>query len=57
MNNIFKEYLDRFYIIYLDNILIFSDNEKEYKEYVLMILKILQKASLRIKPEKYKFHI
>ena len=57
INDIFREYLDRFYITYLDNIFIFLDNEKEYKEYILIIFKALQKASLRIKSEKYKFHI
>ena len=57
MNNILREYLNRFCIAYLDNILIFSNNEKEYGGYILLIFKTLQKAGLRIKPEKYKFHI
>ena len=57
INNIFKEYLNRFCIAYLDNIFIFSDNEKEYKEYILTVLKTLQKTNLRIKLEKYEFHI
>ena len=57
VNNILKKYLDRFYIIYLDNILIFLDNEKEYEEYIIIVLKILKKAGLRIKSEKCTFHI
>ena len=57
INNILKKYLDRFYIIYLDNILIFSDNKKEYKKYITTILKILKKIRLKIKFKKYTFHI
>ena len=57
INNILKEYLDRFYIIYLNNILIFSDNKKEYKEYIIMVLKVLKKTKLQIKPKKCTFHI
>ena len=41
INDIFREYLDRFYITYLDNIFIFSDNEKEHKEHILTIFKTL----------------
>ena len=57
VNDILWEYLNRFYIVYLDNIFIFSDNEKEHKEYIIIIFKVLQKASLRIKLEKYKFYM
>ena len=57
INNILRKYLDRFCVIYLNNILIFLDNEKEYKEYITIILKTLKKVGLRIKPEKYIFHI
>ena len=41
INNILREYLNRFYIIYLDDILIFSDLEKEYIKYIKIIFKIL----------------
>ena len=57
VNNILKKYLNRFYIVYLDNILIFSDNEKEYEEYIITVLKVLEKVGLRIKSEKCTFHI
>ena len=46
INDILREYLDRFCIIYLDDILIFSDNKKEYKEYIIIVLKALKKAKL-----------
>ena len=57
MNDVLREYLDRFCVIYLDNIFIFLNNEKKYKEYVLTVFKTLQKANLRIKLEKYEFYI
>jgi hypothetical protein len=34
INNILREYLDVFIIIYLDDILIFSKTEEEYKKYI-----------------------
>jgi hypothetical protein len=38
MNTIFFDYLDDFYIAYLDNILIYLDNELKYKEHVYKVL-------------------
>ena len=52
-----RKYLDRFYIIYLNNILIFLDNEKEYEEHIMTVLKVLKKVGLRIKFEKCAFYI
>ena len=57
VNNILRKYLDRFYIIYLDDILIFLNNEKKYKEYIIIILKMLKKARLWIKFEKCAFYV
>jgi hypothetical protein len=44
-------------IIYLDDILIFSKTEEEYKEYIKKILKKLIDENLRIKIEKTEFYI
>jgi predicted RecB family endonuclease len=49
--------LDVFVIIYLDDILIFSKTEKEYKEYIKKILRRLINENLRIKTEKTEFYI
>jgi hypothetical protein len=46
--------LDIFVIAYLDNILIYSQNEKEHKKHVRTILKLLQKHALAVDPNKYK---
>jgi hypothetical protein len=46
MNNILFDYLDNFYIAYLDNILIYSDNKLEYKYYIKKVLEQLYNTSL-----------
>jgi predicted RecB family endonuclease len=56
INNILREYLDVFVIIYLDDILIFSKTEEEYKEYIKKILRRLINENLRIKTEKTEFY-
>ena len=42
----FKEFIDKFVIIYLDNILIFSKTEKEHVEHVTKVLEKLEKYNL-----------
>jgi hypothetical protein len=41
MNDIFREYLDHFVIIYLNNILIYSKNEEEHEHHVRLIFEEL----------------
>jgi predicted GTPase len=57
INNVFREYLNVFVIIYLDDILIFSKIEEEYKEYIKKILRKLIDENLRIKIEKTEFYV
>jgi hypothetical protein len=42
MNDIFREHLDDFVVIYLDDILIFSKNEEEHKKHVRLVLEKLR---------------
>ncbi|KAF2187658.1 hypothetical protein K469DRAFT_569037, partial [Zopfia rhizophila CBS 207.26] len=51
------KYLDYFYTIYIDNILVYSYTYAKYKEYFYLILKSLQETGLHVKVEKYKFFI
>jgi hypothetical protein len=44
-------------IVYLDDILIFSKTEEEYKGYIRKILKKLINENLRIKIEKTEFYV
>ena len=48
--------MDEFVIIYLDNIIIYSNTEKEYKEHVEWVLKKLYKENIPIIVEKCKFY-
>ena len=41
INDILREYLNRFYIAYLDDILIYSDSIEAYKKHVKLVLKTL----------------
>ena len=56
MNNIFSDLLDVCVVIYLDDILIYSNNMSEHHWYVKEVLKHLRKAGLYAKVEKYEFH-
>lgn len=50
-------YLDIFYTIYLDDILIYSNSLYEHKEYFKIILQCLKSASLFLNMIKYEFYI
>ena len=42
MNYIFMDYLDKFVMVYLDDILIYSKNEEEHAEHLRLVLERLQ---------------
>ena len=56
MNNIFSNLLDICVVIYLNNILIYSNNMSKYHWHVKEVLKHLCKSNLYAKAEKCKFH-
>jgi len=56
MNNIFSDLLDVCVVIYLDDILIYSNNMSEHHWHVKEVLKHLCKTGLYAKAEKCKFH-
>ena len=55
MNNTFREFLDKFLMIYLDNFLIYVDNLKEYKKLIGQVMEHLREAHLLLKQSKCKF--
>ena len=57
MNDVLFDYLDDFYTIYLDDILIYSEDELEHTEHVRKILRRLQDASLQVDIKKYEFSV
>ena len=48
--------MDDFVIIYLNNIIIYSNSKKEYKEYIEWVLSRLYKENMPVIIKKYKFH-
>ena len=52
MNDIFREHLDDFVIIYLDDILIYSKTKEEHLQHVRLVLKTLRKHHLYAKAKK-----
>ena len=55
INDIFREYLDHFVVIYLDDILVFSMNIKEHTRHVRLVLTKLREHGLYAKSEKCEF--
>jgi len=56
MNNIFQEFLDDFVVVYLDDILIYSKDEKQHEKHIKLVLKKLRSIGLYAKLEKCVFH-
>ena len=55
MNSIFMEYLDKFVVVYLDDILIYSKSEEEHAEHLRLVLKKLREHRLYAKFSKCEF--
>ena len=56
MNDLFSDLLDICVVIYLDDILIYSNNMSEHHQYVKKVLKHLHKTGFYAKAEKCKFY-
>ncbi|RVW71430.1 Retrovirus-related Pol polyprotein from transposon 17.6 [Vitis vinifera] len=55
MNKIFRPYLDKFMVVYLDDIVIYSNTLKEHVEHLRKVFKILRQNELYMKNEKCSF--
>ncbi|GJZ47548.1 putative reverse transcriptase domain-containing protein [Tanacetum coccineum] len=53
MNRVWKPYLDKFVIVFIDDVLIYSKNKKEHEEHLKEILELLKKEELYDKFSKY----
>ena len=51
-----KEYLNEFIIVYLNNIIIYSNTKGEHKQHIEWVLKTLSKENIPIAIKKCKFH-
>ncbi|KAK5842666.1 hypothetical protein PVK06_005048 [Gossypium arboreum] len=55
MNRIFRPYLDRFVVVFIDDILVYSRDETEHAEHLRLVLQILRDKQLYAKFSKCEF--
>jgi hypothetical protein len=55
VNKVFMEYLDKFVMVFIDNILINSRSEEEHEEHLRLVLQKLQEHRLYAKLSKCEF--
>ena len=56
MNNIFRKYLDKFVLVFIDNILVYSKSTKEHEEHICIVLRVLWEHHLYAKFSKCDFY-
>jgi len=57
VNDLFLDYLDQFMTVFIDDILVYLENELEHKKHIIKILNRLREAGLQVNIRKYKFYI
>ncbi|WVZ70841.1 hypothetical protein U9M48_019477 [Paspalum notatum var. saurae] len=55
MNKVFIEYLDKFVVVFIDDILIYSKTEEEHEEHLRLVLQKLREHQLYAKLSKCEF--
>jgi hypothetical protein len=55
MNNVFMDYLDKFVVVFIDDILVYSQNEQEHEEHLRKVLQRLRDCQLYAKLSKCEF--
>jgi hypothetical protein len=57
MNSVFMDYLDKFVVVFVDDILVYSQNEQEHEEHMRKVLQRLRPCQLYAKLSKCEFWI
>jgi hypothetical protein len=57
MNSVFMDYLDKFVVVFIDDILIYSRSEEEHVDHLKMVLQRLREHQLHAKLSKCEFWI
>jgi hypothetical protein len=55
MNKVFMKYLDKFVVVFIDDILIYSKDEKEHEQHLRLIMEKLREHKLYAKFSKCEF--
>ena len=55
MNDVLHLYLDSFVVVYLDDIVIYSDNMEDHKKHLALVFEALKKSQLYLKKSKCMF--
>ncbi|XP_075483853.1 uncharacterized protein LOC142524010 [Primulina tabacum] len=55
MNRVFKPFLDQFIVVFIDDILVYSSNEKDHEEHLRIALQTLREKELYAKFKKCEF--
>jgi hypothetical protein len=56
MNGVFREYLDKFVQVFIDDILIYSQTTEEHDEHLCLVLQCLREHKLYRKLSKFSFY-
>ncbi len=54
MNDVLRDYLRKFYLVYLNDIIIYFKSLKDYKWHVRKVLQVIRFVGLKLKPAKCK---
>jgi hypothetical protein len=55
MNKVFMEYMDMFVVVFIDNILVYSETKEDHEEHLRLVLEKLRANQLYAKFNKCKF--
>jgi hypothetical protein len=55
MNKVFMDYLDKFVVTFIDDILVYSKTEEEHEEHLRLVLGTLRRHKMHAKFSKYQF--
>ena len=55
MNQVFHDYLDKFVVIYLDDIMVYSSSLEEHKRHLRLVFERLRENQLYVKKKKCAF--